>query len=303
MTSTFYGERWPNGAVRAACPHRFILAESPVWCSRTQRLLFVDIRAPAVHRLDIATGGLETWPMPALIGGVVLSDSDDRVIVALVSGLYVLRLDTGDLTLLLEVPEAIPGNRLNEMKCDGAGAIWFGTMADFGRVVSGALYHIAPDLTATRLRAGIRIPNGIAFSPDSATAYFADTGVGVIEAACVDRGTGLPGPWRTIVRHDAAPGRPDGTAVDATGQLWSARVDGGCVARFAATGEPLDHIALPTSRPTACAFGGAALQTLFVTTTRQGLTTADPWAGAVLAVETGCRGAEPHRFSLSGGQF
>ena len=52
------------------------------------------------------------------------------------------------------------------------------------------------------------------------------------------------------------------------------------------------------SKVTACAFGGPDLQTLFITTSRQGLDPADqPEAGAVFRYETGVRGAPQHGFA------
>jgi sugar lactone lactonase YvrE len=50
-----------------------VLGESPVWCSESQRLCWVDIRAPALRRLDPATGALKTFTLPDLCGAVMLS--------------------------------------------------------------------------------------------------------------------------------------------------------------------------------------------------------------------------------------
>ena len=40
------------------------LGECPVWSASEQALYWVDIRAPAMHRLDPVTGATKTWPMP-----------------------------------------------------------------------------------------------------------------------------------------------------------------------------------------------------------------------------------------------
>ena len=44
------------------------LGESPVWSARENALYWVDIPAPALHRLDLASGSLKTWKMPETIG-------------------------------------------------------------------------------------------------------------------------------------------------------------------------------------------------------------------------------------------
>ena len=42
------------------------LGEGPVWDERAQRLYWVDIKAPAIWRLDPATGATQSWPMPQI---------------------------------------------------------------------------------------------------------------------------------------------------------------------------------------------------------------------------------------------
>jgi sugar lactone lactonase YvrE len=48
-----------------------MLGESPSWLARERCLYWVDLRAPALHRLDPARGAVRSWPMPDLIGAVV----------------------------------------------------------------------------------------------------------------------------------------------------------------------------------------------------------------------------------------
>ena len=59
-----------------------ILGESPVWDERAQCLYWVDIRRPAIRRLHAASGVIDTWPMPDLVGSIALTD-EDRLLVAL----------------------------------------------------------------------------------------------------------------------------------------------------------------------------------------------------------------------------
>ena len=46
-------------------------AECPRWRPEEQRLYWVDMRAPALHRLDPRTREDEAWPMPAWIGPII----------------------------------------------------------------------------------------------------------------------------------------------------------------------------------------------------------------------------------------
>lgn len=298
MIASATGATEPSGS--AAVPvttGSFVLGESPVWSTREQRLYFVDVRRPALHRLEPSSGRLETWVMPEIIAAVVLR-SAGGVVLSLRSGLYVFEPSTATLLPLLPVAEDHAENRLNDTRCDRAGRIWLGTMCDFGRRTTGTLYRVSTDLQIARLRANITIPNALCFAPDDRTIYFADTAVGVIERADVDITSGEIGPWRNFAMADAAPGRPDGATIDAEGYVWNARVGAGCLARFASDGRLERLVRLPTSMPTSCAFGGPDLSTLFVTTATQGLSREElgqqPMAGRVLALQPGVRGvAEP----------
>jgi sugar lactone lactonase YvrE len=96
-------------------------------------------------------------------------------------------------------------------------------------------------------------------------------------------------------------GLPDGSTVDADGCLWNARWGGGCVVRHRPDGIIDRVVEIPTSHPTCVGFGGDDLGTLFVTTARFGLTSAqlarEPAAGGVFAVDAGVGGVPEPAFA------
>ncbi|EBB4596132.1 SMP-30/gluconolactonase/LRE family protein, partial [Salmonella enterica] len=92
---------------------------------------------------------------------------------------------------------------------------------------------------------------------------------------------------RVFIDMNAYPGRPDGAAVDADGCYWICGNDAGFVHRFTPDGRLDRSIAIPTSKPAMCAFGGPGLDTLFVTSIRIG---DDPLSGATFAVRPGVTG-------------
>jgi sugar lactone lactonase YvrE len=100
----------------------------------------------------------------------------------------------------------------------------------------------------------------------------------------------------------APPTFPDGSCIDAEGGLWNTRFHGSCVVRHAPDGQVDRVITLPVRRPTCCAFGGPDLSTLYVTTTSQHMSdaerAAEPLAGALLALQVGCKGLPEPRFAL-----
>ena len=278
------------------------LGESATWCARTQVLWWIDIRAPQVKRWNSASGAIDVWTMPELCGAVVPTTGAE-VVVALRAGIRLLDPSTGTLSLLATLETGHPEHRLNEAKCDRQGRLWCGSMWDFGKHPTGALYRVATDLETRKVRSAVTIPNGLGFSPDGRRMVFVDTATGRIESAAYDTDAGMPGPWNTLVEADAAPGRPDGSTVDAGGCIWSARFGAACIARFTPQGKLDRLIRLPVSQPTSCSFGGANLDTLFVTSATQRLTpetlAAEPLAGALLLLRPGVQGLTEPPFRLN----
>ena len=105
-----------NGAAFEAVTEAVdVLGESPVW--RDDTLHWVDIRAPALCRLDAATGTVRRFRLPDLCGGVALTN-DARLVLALRTGLAVFDPATERVTSLLQPEPASLDNRLNESRCD-----------------------------------------------------------------------------------------------------------------------------------------------------------------------------------------
>jgi sugar lactone lactonase YvrE len=171
-------------------------------------------------------------------------------------------------------------------------------MRDGGAVQSGRLHHVAADGRSRALMDGIFCPNSLAFSPDGRTLYFTDTRKGDIRQANTNSDR-LE--LRPFAASDIAPGRPDGSTVDAEGCLWNTRTGGGRVIRLDPNGRLVSTLHLPVSQPTACAFGGADLATLYVTTARQRLSAEqladEPWAGDLFAFDVGVNGLPEHRYA------
>jgi len=279
----------PEVALDCACT----LGESAVWSRAEAALYWVDLRAPSLHRLDPSTGATATWPMPELIGGVVLRDGGG-LLVALQSGIHAFDRATGACTLLVAPERPRPDHRLNETKADRAGALWTSTMRDFGLTATGSLYRIGDDLVPHRVLGDLRVPNALCWSPDDTTMYFADTRDGRLCAYAWNRDSGALGSMRVLVDVGVLPGAPDGATVDAEGCLWNARYGGGTVARITPDGVIDRVVRLPVPNATSCALGGPDLRTLYVTTARQRMTAdelaAAPHAGALFALRVATPG-------------
>lgn len=197
------------------------------------------------------------------------------------------------------------GNRLNDGRCDRAGRFWVGSMFDpaGARRFTGMLHRVEPTGAVTTVRTGVGVANGLAFSADGKTMYFADTHRETIWAYDYDVTTGDARNERPFLDFSGLPGRPDGACVDDADCYWVACVYGWAVLRVTPEGRIDRRIDLPVEKPTMPAFGGPGLATLFVTSIGQGgsrpLAPGQRDPGGLFAIQTGARGLSEPSFGAS----
>jgi L-arabinonolactonase len=280
-----------------------VLGECVLWCERTGRVLWTDIESSVLYAHTPATGDTRRWTMPERLCSFALTGRDERLLVGLASGLGFFDFSTGEVTRICEVEADIPDTRLNDGRCDRQGRFVFGTFnqANDPKAPVGSYYRLNHDLRLERLPlGGVAIANSICFSPDGRTMYYADSATRAIHSCDYDPDTGAIGEQRVFVPADAAPGDPDGSAIDADGCLWSARWGAGQVIRFAPDGRIDRVVKLAAPQPSCPAFGGGGLDVLYVTTARVGLAHAQidamPHSGGLFQLALEVRGLSESRF-------
>ena len=275
-----------------------LLGESPLWHPGEQALYWLDIKAPALRRLDLATGARADWALPHETGSIGLRQGGGFVAGGRDGFMFLTLGPDGVLSVEpIGDPEPDrPDSRLNDGKCDRQGRFWAGSFHDPAgmpkgpreRDPVGVLYRLDPDRTCHRMSDGILVSNSLCWSPDGKVMYFADSPSRRIRAWDYDPATGDIVNPRLFARVPGEAGTPDGATVDAEGFVWSAQFGGGKVVRYAPDGAVEREIALPVTRPTCCAFGGPDLKTLYVTSGQVMASAAElaaePLAGAVFAI-------------------
>ncbi|MBB3223258.1 SMP-30/gluconolactonase/LRE family protein [Pseudoduganella umbonata] len=278
-------------------PLEATLGEGPIWHPVEQMLYFVDIKQHKLHRCDAHGENRQTWDMPGETG-FALPAERGGFICGLAGKLVHFDPATGEFTPVTEFEADRPGNRLNDGHVAHDGAVWFGSMDNAEASASGALYRYDGELRSglTRHDDGIIITNGPAFSPDRKTFYHTDTFGKTVYAFDVTA-EGTLANKRVFATIDE-PGWPDGSAVDAAGNVWVAVFRGARVLCYSPAGELLDTIAFPVPNITKIAFGGPDLKTAFATTATKGLTpderAAAPLAGGVFAFPVDVPGLPQH---------
>jgi sugar lactone lactonase YvrE len=257
------------------------LGESPFWHPGEKCLYWCDIQGLAVHAWTPADGRHRQWKTSSE-PGCCAPAADQKIVIGLRDGFYLLDTTTGAITLLGLLPPARHDTRvlrLNDGRCDTAGRFWAGS------VISP---RTAPDAALWRLEAtegGYRVhrmagdnftANGLAFSPDDRYLYWSNTPEHRIDRFDFDVATGAIAnrqPWAQFDRKvEGQPygGRPDGAAVDVEGNYWVAMYEGACVLQLSPAGKVLQRIATPVQCPTMVCFGGEGLRTLYITSARAG---------------------------------
>ena len=280
---------------------RAALGESPVWSAEERRLYWVNINGCSVNRFDPASGQNELCQLSEQVGTLALREQGGLV-VALRSGFHFLDFDSAELTAIADPEADKPDNRFNDGRCGPDGRFWAGTMRDPQDPAqrSGTLYCLDTDLSCRAMVGDIGVSNGLAFSPDGRTMYYADTRQETIWTYDFSAEDGTLSNRRVFATTHDLPGRPDGGCVDAEGFYWSANVDGWQMVRFAPDGSVNRTLPLPVQKPTMPAFGGDNLETLYITSIGSGGSTplqrGQPHAGSIFACEPGVRGLPEPKF-------
>ncbi len=273
------------------------VGESPVWHAGEQALYWVDIPAGQLWRWDAASGQTRHWQAPQMLA-CIASAGPGQWLGGLEDGIYQLNAQADGLLgcdLLAAVQHDQPGMRFNDGRCDRQGRLWVGSMVmNMGLASNAGAFYRYDSQGLQRVLDGFLVTNGLGFSPDGRTMYASDShpAVQTIWAWDYDTASGTPSNRRVFVDMNPLPGRPDGAAVDADGCYWICGNDAGLVHRFTPDGRLDQSLAVPVKKPAMCAFGGAGLDTLFVTSIRpEGIDLADqPLAGSVFALRPGVRG-------------
>lgn len=252
-------------------------AEGPVWFPAAEFLVWSDIPNNRMMR----------W-VPGIGAGVFRTNSNfsngntlDREC-RLVSCEHGTRRVTrtehdGRITVIADRHNGRRFNSPNDVIVQSDGAVWFtdpdyGILSDYegyrapSEIGACHVYRVAPDTgEVERVADDFAKPNGLAFSPDEAQMYVADSGASHIENGPhhirvfdVDARGRL---HNGRVFAEVAPGVPDGMRVDEHGNVWTSAGDG--IHCYAPDGTLLGKILVPETVAN-LVFGGPLRNRLFI---------------------------------------
>jgi sugar lactone lactonase YvrE len=290
------------------------LGESPFWHPLESMLYWVDIPGKKILRANVYMGTAQVWDMPSEPGCITPAQGGGLVI-ALRHGVFRTREWGGPLEPLVTLPYDTATVRANDGKCDALGRFWVGTIDEPKAGHHAALFSIdcRAGAAGVERKAGDALTaNGLAWSPQGTTLYWADTPNHLVHAWDYTPDTNALSAHRIHLRFAPKPvgwtfedtsyqGRPDGAAVDVAGNYWVSMFEGRRVCCFAPDGTLLRQIATPAQCPTMPCFGGEDLRTLYLTTARHGRSATElaafPDSGAVFFMRMDTPGLPVNMFA------
>lgn len=241
-----------------------LCGECPVWDGCRQQLYWTDCVGLRFYRYDWLTDKHEIVRENIEINGFALNDPDGFIITNN-SGIWFWDA-TGELHL---IAAHVDGKKcqMNDCISDPAGRLiagsWFyDPNNDFPL---GDLIQVGTDGTVCVLDDGFKLANGLDFSPDGRTLYFADSAERRIYAYDYDVASGTPRNRRIFVDIPKDRGLPDGLTVDSEGFVWSAEWYGSRVVRYDPDGKLECTILTPAKQTSSLTFGGPDLTSIFIT--------------------------------------
>ncbi len=262
--------------------------EGPCWWPGWGGLRWVDMLAGDV--LSLAGDATVTRDHVGEVAAVIRPRGPAGAVLALKNSFAVTDGSLSEARILATVPEQPTHVRLNEGGCDPDGRFYCGSMAYDESPDAGRVYRLDPDGAVQIVLPKVTTSNGFDFSPDGRLAYYIDTATHRVDVFDYDAESGLTN-RRPFVSVPAEHGNPDGLVVDAEGGVWVALFDGCAVRRYDPAGRQDGIVELPVKGVTAATFGGAELDTLFITTSQiRADLDAQPASGTSFVARPGVKG-------------
>lgn len=195
-------------------------------------------------------------------------------------------LDTGAVEVLYEAAGGVRLRGPNDIVFDSSGGFWFtdhGKTRARQRDRTGVFYAKADGSFIEEVIFPMEAPNGIGLSPDEGELYVAETPTGRLWAFPLAAPGRLAG--ERAHRPDGGrlvPGREgyflfDSLAVDAAGNVCVATLIDGGITVLSPTGGDPEFVPMPDRITTNICFGGAHLQTAYITLSSTGQLVSMPW--------------------------
>jgi sugar lactone lactonase YvrE len=275
------------------------LGETPLWCSLSNSLIFVDIMGKKVFQYYLETNKTNFMSFEKEVGFAIPTTDTTPETLMLFVGVEdrIMEVNFTEKKIVRRIVNVLTEGslgRFNDAKCSPNGNLYAGFMKHNSLKTGdrGHLYRLDIKFSKEKTRYWLErltsddlpeplLSNGMAWA--KGIMYFIDTGAASIfaldvgdalvdhleEHLEVDTGTYTKrATVFTLSTEETANGvYIDGMTIDAAGNLWVAFWGAGKIVRIdPRTGTRTFTLSVPANRVTCCTFGGENLEYLFITT-------------------------------------
>lgn len=280
-----------------------VLGESPfAYGANNSQVSWADILGSRVLTRNVETGITSEFStgenvgfaIPRTNGGFILGTNSGPI----------LQDPDGTSTTLFSLQEVDPNTathsiRWNDAKVSPNGNLFLGTMGYEMPQGTSTLFRFSPsDHQLTVALPELTISNGMDWSDDGTSMYFIDSRTHAIGRYAVDNDQLTFQEY--VIEIPEVDGNPDGMCLDSEGGLWVALWGGSEIRRYDTKNKYAlsERVKLSVPFVTSCAFAGADLATLVITSATDGLTGLPPESGMTFAIKPGVKGRPARAFSL-----
>lgn len=289
-----------NSSVELAFRIKASVGEGPLWESKSQRLLWIDVLEGKVFTFNPSNQSNSEIGIGKHVGSIALTDSE-KILAAAKDEIVSIDFNSSSVTSILRV--IFDDNfRFNDGRVDARGRFIVGSMGYQPLPGTASLYSYTFPEDIETIIDKVGLSNGLCWSQDNKSFYYIDTLAAEVAQFSYDLENGKVSNRKSLIKFEKSQGAPDGMTIDREGNLWVAFWGGGCIRRFSPAGKVISVHELPVSQATSVAFGGEKMNQLFITSASYSLNqdkfAREPLAGSLFVMETDTQGFPEHRINL-----
>ena len=271
------------------------LGEGPLWHPVRQELFWFDILSSRMLHKKTPQQEATVHAFDRMVSAAGWVD-ENALLLASEVNLFLYDLNERTEKHLIDLEKDKPGNRSNDGRSDPWGGFWIGTMGKNSETEAGAIYRYFKG-KLEQIIPKVTISNSICFSPDKKFCFFCDTATKNIMRIELDKKDGNPIKNPEIFIDLAGTNTlPDGSVVDASGNLWNAQWGASRISKYDLQGNLKDHLSVQASQTSCPAFGGSSFSRMFVTSADIGVD--EKFSGCTFYCDTQFTGQKEHCIQL-----
>ena len=275
--------------------------ETPIWVEEDNQLYWVDAAKGYIFKYADNDLGYIKYEPKYQARALVRRGDKGWVIVTNSNGIAFWDEQSNQCELIVDPYENDDDMGFNDATADRQGRLLVNSFR-YSQLdaADGSIYSLEPDLSFRKIDTGLKLPNGMGFSPDGKKLYVAEMFNGVLLAYDYDTRTGDISNRQIFAEIPSEKGFPDGLIVDAEGYVWTGHWGGWQVTRFSPNGDIDQEIKIPVEIASCMGFGGKDLNELFITTAWKSLSEEQrkeqPEAGDLFKIKLDIKGIPEAKF-------